>query len=34
MQNEQIDFNKFSKGVYLIKLNLGGVISTKKLIKI
>ena len=34
IQTEQIDFNKFSKGVYLIKLNLGGVISTKKLIKI
>jgi hypothetical protein len=34
IQTEQIDFNKFSKGVYVIKLNLGGVISTKKLIKI
>lgn len=31
---ESIDFSKFSKGIYIVKINLNGTIFTKRLVKI
>jgi hypothetical protein len=30
---ERIDFENYAKGVYLIKVEMDGVVSTKRLIK-